>query len=70
MAYSRKTVDVKWVLDRANALLKMDIFTQEQKKGITYLLTDVLHETNNYNGFFYHDPDDHTRDQDRTYNSP
>ena len=48
---SRKTIAVQAVLDMANKLLANDQLTQEEKKGIAFLLEDVLHASNRYNGF-------------------
>lgn len=50
----RKTIDVNFVRDTANNLLKSDKLTNEQKKGLRLLVEDILHKTGNYQGFMYH----------------
>lgn len=57
---ARKTVDVKFVLDRVNHMLSMEAahvlkpgMTAEQgfRVGVAHLLEAVLHETDNYAGY-------------------
>ena len=67
MAKNRKTVTVEWLRDHANRLLEFKGYTQEQKAGIAFLLSDVLLATDNYNGFMLADPGDKSREFDRHY---
>lgn len=57
---SRKTIDVLKVLEYANKMLKRtdEWATKEFKIGVICLLEDVLHATDNYNGFMFLDEND------------
>ena len=49
----RKTVEVKTFLDWGNNQLKRSDFTKEFKAGICSSIETVLHESGNYNGFYF-----------------
>ncbi len=51
MAKGRKTIEVEWIKDRINTQLAEPSFSQPEKMRLCFLLEDVLHQSNNYNGF-------------------
>ena len=57
---SRKTMPVLVVLEQANKMLKRTDkwATKEFKIGIICMLEDILHATDNYAGFMFHDNND------------
>ena len=57
---SRKTVNVLTLLEWANKNLKRDdeYATVEFKAAMCSMIEMVLHETDNYAGFMFHDNDD------------
>ena len=54
---SRKTYEVKTIKDKANKLLSIDTpyINADMRKGIAQFTADILHDTNNYQGFVYLD---------------
>lgn len=50
MATARKTYEVQKLKDRINHMLEQDI-SEDARITLCVLLEDVLHETNNYQGF-------------------
>lgn len=50
---SRKTVDVSFVIDKTNRLLKRTDVSDDYRRGAICMLECILHATNNYNGFNY-----------------
>lgn len=51
---SRKTVDVKMVLDYVNGMLVNSVDDAiELRRGAIHLAESLLHSTGNYNGFTY-----------------
>jgi hypothetical protein len=48
---SRKTIEVSKVVDMANKMLANEDISQQEKSGIACLLEEVLHATNQYQGF-------------------
>jgi len=57
---ARKTVNVLSLLEWANENLKRDeeFATVDCKSGICSMIEMVLHESDNYAGFMFHDNDD------------
>ena len=57
MARSKKTMDVKFMLDYANAQLKRtdEFATKEFKAGICVMIQQMLFRTENYDGFMFLD---------------
>ena len=49
----RKTVDVKWLKDSINKSLERSTCTAETRYGMISALEWVLHETNNYEGYYF-----------------
>ena len=48
---ARKTVDVSYVLEKANNMLRLGTTSPDARHGVITLLTEILHTTGNYNGF-------------------
>ncbi len=71
MNKSRKTLDVKQTLEWANVQLsRTDEYAQKDgfKAGISHMIENILHMTNNYNGYMYNDDEsDNVNDYNRTY---
>tara|TARA_R110002096_G_scaffold347475_2_gene540777 strand:- start:133 stop:369 length:237 start_codon:yes stop_codon:yes gene_type:complete len=71
MNKSRKTLDVKQTLKWANVQLsRTDEYAQKDgfKAGISHMIENILHMTNNYNGYMYNDNNsDNVNDYNRTY---
>ena len=53
---SRKTTSVLSILDGVNAYLASDYSTPESRVGAAVMLHSVLHDTGNYDGFTYLNP--------------
>ena len=49
----RKTVDVAYVREKVNDLLKHGDVSDDFRKGASSVLESILHHTGNYNGFNY-----------------
>jgi len=47
----RKTIEVAKVLETANKLFANTEISQEEKSGVSALLEEILHATNQYKGF-------------------
>jgi hypothetical protein len=60
MAKKKKTLGVAQVLDYANLQLKRtdSDATKDFKSGVCTMIERVLHDTGNYNGFMFINPDD------------
>jgi hypothetical protein len=52
-ATRRKTIYVKGLREYINKKLKVATITQEQKNALCNLLEVVLHNTKNYNGYYF-----------------
>ena len=50
---SRKTVDVAFVREKVNHLLKNADVSDDFRKGAASVLESILHHTGNYHGFNY-----------------
>jgi len=50
---ARKTVDVEFVLNAVNEILKDSLCPPERRKGMINVLETILVETGNYKGFRY-----------------
>jgi hypothetical protein len=48
---SRKTVDVAWVREKVNHLLKNADVSDDYRRGAISVLESVLHHTDNYHGY-------------------
>jgi hypothetical protein len=55
MKRARKTIDVAHIREWVNAILMMDDYDIDHKRGMIDVLEHVLRETNNYHGFGYYD---------------
>ena len=64
MARSKKTISVSNMIDYANAnLARTDVYaTKEFKVGITIMIEEILHRTDNYWGFMFIDNNDSKTD--------
>jgi hypothetical protein len=64
MARSKKTISVSNMIDYANAnLARTDVYaTKEFKVGITIMIEEILHRTDNYWGFMFLDNNDSKTD--------
>ena len=49
----RKTIQVKTMLDTVNLKLKTGTCNPDVRKGMCCIIEDILHMTDNYNGFYY-----------------
>jgi hypothetical protein len=49
----RKTLKVTEVLDMCNEIFANENVTQDEKRGITFVLEAILFGTKNYKGFMY-----------------
>jgi hypothetical protein len=60
MAKKKKTLGVAQLLDYANLQLKRtdSDATKDFKSGVCTMIERVLHDTGNYNGFMFINPDD------------
>jgi hypothetical protein len=60
MARSKKTMDVKFMIDYSNTQLKRtdEFATKEFKSGICVMIEQILFRTENYKGFSFLDSDD------------
>lgn len=60
MARSKKTISVSNMIDYANAnLARTDAYaTKEFKVGVTIMIEEILHRTDNYWGFMFLNNDD------------
>lgn len=60
MAKKKKTLGVSQLLDYANLQLKRTDpeATKDFKSGVCTMIERVLHDTGNYNGFMFINPDD------------
>lgn len=47
----KKTISVETLLENVNAMLKTSTCSRDIRLGMCSVLEDVLHSTNNYNGF-------------------
>lgn len=47
----RKTIEVAWILDKANHYLATTTVNEGLRRGVASLLETILHETGNYAGF-------------------
>lgn len=66
MAHRRKTVDVETLKNKFNThLARTDEYaTKEFKAAICTVLEEILHESNQYNGFFFLGEDPSVNDPD------
>ena len=64
MARSKKTISVSNMIDYANAnLARTDAYaTKEFKIGVTIMIEEILHRTDNYWGFMFINNDDSKTD--------
>lgn len=60
MANKKKTVGVSQMLDYANSQLQRQDpdATKEFKSGVCVMIERILHDTGNYNGFMFINPQD------------
>lgn len=49
----RKTVDVAYLVERCNKMLRLDTVSDDFRKGVSSVLESVLHHTGNYKGYNY-----------------
>jgi hypothetical protein len=49
----KKTAQIVAIVTRVNYQLSLWHHSQEYKKGLCEMLTDILHTTNNYRGFMF-----------------
>lgn len=56
----RKTIEVQPLIDFANVQLKRTDYeaTKEYKMGVINMLEKILHDSGNYNGYIYNNPED------------
>jgi len=54
----RKTVSVASVLEMANFAMERSNLSQLEKRGIGHIIESILHESGNYNGFSFVNPDE------------
>jgi len=52
MTRKRKTFSVEEAKTKANEWLARDV-SQEEKRGVCFLIENILHRTGNYKGFSY-----------------
>ena len=50
---ARKTVDVAYVREKVNDLLKHENVSDDFRQGAISVLESILHHTGNYNGYIY-----------------
>ena len=55
---SRKTYEIKKIVEHANKMLKLKNQTQSERQGIIFILEEILHESGNYYGWIYLRKDD------------
>lgn len=48
-----KTVRISILLTKVNKMLQESTCNPDVRKGMCVILETILHETNNYNGFYY-----------------
>jgi hypothetical protein len=57
MGKGKKTVKVGSILEQVNYCLQSDNFSEEQKDAMSGLLETILHDTDNYEGFYEIEPE-------------
>jgi hypothetical protein len=53
MARGRKTIHVRAIVDMVNSFNAQSTCAPEVRRGWNHLVSDILHDTGNYNGFNY-----------------
>jgi hypothetical protein len=53
MARAKKTIKIYEIVTIANKILRESTCDSMVRTGVSALLCDILHETNNYNGFSF-----------------
>jgi len=53
MSKPKKTLRVSAALEEANRLLALDTLTKDERRGVAFLIEELLHQARRYQGFGY-----------------